>query len=254
MPTQAASEMNTFVFPQIGLQSSNATQIISLDMVALKNGQPWRLADEAVVQYELINNQGSALKLLSEEREGGAGVSAQSDAAGSFDALFGSGLIKLYFQSLGQIHDDLILKVEITQPDRATSFELLIPFEEIFFIPGGSQQRGPMDEDIHIISPLDGRQVCPGETVPLYIQFSEQIKRPDKVLILSPVYSFEDHDVSGHYSLRIEAGTSPGLYEVLVIGVWNVDSQEVTASKLLSLMVIDKKPRPPLRICPLSRR
>ena len=251
LPTHAALAMNTFAFPQIVERSSDTTRIISLDFVSLKDGNPWRFDDAAAVQYELRDGQGRVMKLLSDES---AAEGPDAGAANGGDApLPGPVSTKLYFQSPVEIRDDLILKVATVHPGLESTFELLIPFQEIGFIPGGSQGGVPQDADIRIAFPLNGAPVSPGETLPLKIRFAQHIKKPDKLLILSPIYALEDNDANGEYALRIEAEASSGPYDVLVIGVWNIGGQEITASKLLSLNVVDKKPDLSSRLCPLSR-
>ncbi|MFA5261358.1 MAG: hypothetical protein WC450_09035 [Candidatus Omnitrophota bacterium] len=251
MSTQNALAVNALSFPQIIPQSSEMIHIISLDMAVLKEGQTWQFDDEAVIQYELRDSQGRVMKFLNEERWRPGDSTVSSDDPDH--PISGPDSVMLYFQSLDEIQDNLILKVAVSQPDLTSPFELFIPFEEIYIL-GGVQSRVPQDADIHIVSPLNGSRVSPGQTVPLQIQFAENVNKPDKLLILSPVYSLEDPHVNGQYSLRIEADASPGPYEVLIIGVWNMNHREITASKLLSLKVIDKVPDTSPAICPLSRK
>ena len=162
--------------------------------------------------------------------------------------------MNLYFRGPGEVQSDLVLTVSVDHAEWKTAFELLIPFEDLYFFPDGSQNRVPRDEDIQIVFPGEGNEVYAGQTIPLRIQFSEHVPRPRKLLILSPEYLLEDEDVRGRYSLRIEADTAPGPYDILVIGVWDRDGREMTASQRLSLRVVSKKLPPLSRSCPLSGR
>jgi hypothetical protein len=252
MPTPPALAMNIFPLPQNIPQSSEMRYIISLNMAVLRNGQSWPFDDKTVFQYELRDTQGRAMKFLNEERGGRDG--AARPPAEPRHAIPGPDSVALYFQSFDEIRENLILKVSVSPQELFSPFELLIPIDEICFVPGGTPNKIPQDTDIDILFPRNNTRVRRGQTVPLKIQFAEDVKKPDKLLILSPFYSLEDKDVSGQYSLRIESDASLGLYEVLIIGVWNMGSQEITASKLLSFKVIDKEPGPPPFVCPLSRR
>ncbi len=253
IPIQSAMATDTLPFPQNMLQPSDTVYIVSLNMAVLKNGEAWRFDDETGVQYELRDTQGRGMKFLNEER-GSRDAPSPGSPDGPRPFIAGSDSVRLYFQSWDEFHDNLVLKVDVAYPDIESPFELLIPFEQICFVPGSDQNRPPQDSDIEIVFPENNVHVLPGQTVPLKIQFAEYVKKPDKLLILSPVYSLEDREIACQYSLRIEPNASPGPYEVLVIGVWNMDHQEVTASKLLSLNVIEHKPCDRPSLCPLSRR
>jgi len=253
MPIQSVMATDTLPFPQNMLPPSDTVYIVSLDMVVLKNGEPWRFDDETGVQYELRDTQGRVMNFLNEERGSGDEPSPGSpEDLRPFIA--GPDGVRLYFQSWDEFYDNLVLTVDAAYPDMNSPFELLIPFEQICFVPGSDQNRPPQDSDIEIVFPKNNVHVLPGQTVPLKIQFAEYVKKPDKLLILSPLYSLEDRELACQYSLRIEPDASPGPYEVLIIGVWNMDHQEVTASKLLSLNVIEHKSDDRPSLCPLSRR
>ncbi len=252
LPIQAELVQAPFSSPHLVWSEDESLQILSIELAILYKGQPYAVKDPSQIHFDLKDRKGTPMHLLSAEQGAGAfelpAVKESSDAPP--DLLSNN----VYFQLSHQALDDFSLQVDIAEPGIHSAFELPVPKDMIQVVSRAAQERTPVEEDIIILSPAPGMPVCPGDEVSLNIEFSDHVARPDKILILSPFYSFEDAYANGHYALRIEKHAPLGAYDVLIIAVWDSRHLQTTASKLLPLKVINnRKKNPAPRMCPLLR-
>lgn len=104
------------------------------------------------------------------------------------------------------------------------------------FPPVKEQTAVVTDDDLQLILPPKLKSVKPGDTIPIRVRFAKDFP-PDKILVITPFYIYEDPRAAGQYNLRIPKKQPAGPLTIIVLASWAAGDTEQTASKSFTVLV-----------------
>ena len=146
----------------------------------------------------------------------------------------------VFFEPPVENSQQLSLTIDASKMGIPEPLLLTIPKERYTAAPPQPSLGIPSDKDIQVVSPVEGMQFKPGETVKIQLQCAEGIPVPDKIYVISQRDVFEDETQSYLYDLKLPLDQPFGPYTVLVVAKWQKEPK-VLISKSITFDIIDLK-------------
>jgi len=146
----------------------------------------------------------------------------------------------IFFEAPIASSKNLFLIITLPEAENTPEVQLKIARDKIHDVTIPPKWRRPVDKDLMIMQPVEASIIKPGDIVHIEIRISQDIKKPDSIFILTPIYVLEDKSLSCQYDIKIPEEQELGNFPIGVMASWKNSEQKITTiSRSVTLQISD---------------